>query len=190
MEDRCNSSDKDRKFKTIKIPHDINDLADYHYYTKAAEHVNSLKSQLDTFAERFIDTHFLFSGKQLLKNLSDVDREHVANYYLIFKSKFNQAWTEKEILKIFKNDWFFFDSKKKKIYPYNTDSRTTTMGETRGRNKWYEFSKDGKELVLYQSWETKTARFDHIPWIKHTEKCLFDLEKIEIKYIWKDQSSN
>lgn len=160
------------KIRTIEIPTDLNDVADLKIYNKAVAEIKKLDDKVQKLACKIVNDCFIKTAEEVLNYFSDDDLEKifinmgVISYYSEDKNKsFKQLFEEKYLED---NQNFLVDTKNKRIYPFFHYRRGWTMGASSGYEFSYNFH-DAKmsKISITVEWETKEARFDHIPWVHH-----------------------
>lgn len=160
------------KIRTIEIPTDLNDVADLKIYNKAVAEIKKLENKVQLLASKIVFDCFIKTAKEVVDYFSDDDLEEVLS-----KMEMVNYWhkqDKKTLKQIFEEEYFednqrfLVDTKNKRIYPFFHYRRGWTMGASSGYEFSYNFH-DAKmsKISITVEWETKEARFDHIPWVHH-----------------------
>ncbi len=160
------------KIRTIEIPTDLNDVADLKIYNKAVAEIKKLDDKVQKLAGKIVNDCFIKTAEEVLNYFSDDDLEKIfinmgsISYYPEDKNKSFKQLFEEEYLE--DNQNFLVDTKNKRIYPFFHYRRGWTIGASSGYEFSYNFH-DAKmsKISITVEWETKKARFDHIPWVHH-----------------------
>lgn len=143
--------------KLIKIPEDMDDVADLSIFNEAIVEINKFNRNLTKFGNKILNGQFLKSKQQWLKLLSDVD-------------------IDKLNVDSLSDGLYLFDYKNKRLVPFDVKNYgfAWSMGASTGKEHTVSFSDCGNVLIINQTWETQEARFSHIPWIKQEKTFYVD----------------
>jgi hypothetical protein len=124
-------------------------------FSQAVVAVNEFNKKMSRYGEKIFDKHYK-SLKEWNEYLSEADfkrtgldmKEHWTRYVRCFK-------TGAMIRYDARGGW--------------------SMGDSTGMEIKYEFSDNGKVLTVINSWKTKSARFNHIPWVPRERRFVITL---------------
>jgi hypothetical protein len=151
------TEDSKKVITAISKVKDFNELtpANLKIFTKAVVAVNDFNKKMSKYGEAIFNKH-LKTLKEWREYLSESDWERIGldkvkdyeAYVRCFKSgAMTKYWG--------RGGWSMGDS---------TEVKTK-----------YEFSNDGKVLIVINSWKTKEARFSHVPWIPRERRFIITL---------------
>ena len=113
------------------------------------------------YVQKQVLTEYVKSINDWEKILSEEDKNKNSH---IFNSKQDN---ENYWLKSFgKPKRYLFCYKTQKLIEFNTGS-VNSIGDYCGGNTKITISKDGCTIYITNDWQTKRARFSHIPWVLH-----------------------
>lgn len=191
----------------LDLPADILDIADLRQYRKALVVFKELEAKAETAAERIARTHFVLTKDEIFKLLSRKDlvlylrkpiieytekqikhREEFGDYDNMLDFYKNQLADAKKIKaseiysKFAEEDGYEYYAichVEKKISAITASSTYSgwTMGASTSKEwKWSFLDENTIELLI--TWETQSARFSHVPWVKQEERYKFDISKL------------
>lgn len=191
----------------LDLPADILDIADLRQYRKALVVFKDLEAKAENAAERIARTHFVLSKEEIFKLLSRKDlvaylRKPIIEYtekQIEHCKKFgdydnmlefyeNQLIEYKktkasEVLSKFEDaddyEYYVICHTEKTISAITASSTYSgwTMGASTSKEWQWSFL-DENTIELLITWETQSARFAHVPWVKQEERYKFDISKL------------
>lgn len=173
------------KIRTIEIPTDLNDVADLKIYNKAVAEIKKLENKVQLLASKIVFDCFIKTAKEVVNYFSDDDLEIVLKnmgvkpYYDDDKNKSLRKIFEEEYFE--DNQRFLVDTKNKKIFPFFHYRSGWTMGDSTGYDFSYNFH-DAKmsKISITVEWQTKSARFNHIPWVHHKSVIILNTSNYSV----------
>lgn len=132
----------------IKVPTDINDIADLTEFRSAIETINNFNKNLQKFGQKILDDKFVKTATEWKKILTQEVLEDPENKKLLESQ-----------------DWYklIFDYETKKLDYYDRTWCPTTGDKTGMTNK-ISFSNDGTVLIINQSYEVTNFRGVSADW--------------------------
>jgi len=189
--------------KQINIPQDVNDVRDLTSFSEAISEINKFNKNLSQFAQKILADKFLIRRYQIgykipeedwekffylpldkeFRIISLGDEEDKKMTYRDFfhlvkenegKFPFGGAFEDDRLL--YDNpllDTVFLDVATGTCFNYHTDTRATFMGASTPKKATYEFSDNGKMLLIRRQWRYCTCR-------------IYDMDKIGEEYFLVD----
>ena len=151
--------------KLIKIPTCIDDIQDLSIFKEAIKETIIFKKNSEDFAKKIVTEKFLKTYHDLKTFLSEKDFKLLCKPYNTSRYAFLEDKEDKGL--------YLYDYKNKDIQVVDS-GYYDFMGAFTSKEYNYTFNYDGSIIILYVTWKTKKARFNHIPWVKQEEYFYID----------------